>query len=456
MLLRLLARIFVVLLFSWPVAAQEPGALLTLPQLNACERSSLPRLPEKWHATYLMAPFAEAQLVLGDIVYDAAFPAMRVKLLGVRRGAVDLLVFGNITYVLEDPQSSAKRCRALGDTGWRPLPQDWLQARSQCFGSATIGETAVDWWRTAIAPTPASYWIWYKTSDQTPFRLVFPHASDRLAPVSRFALSYQVGFTQLAQTDLEDIAALCRRSAPTRARNGRRALAQLIEGMSHSHHRADDEIARLFPALDASCPNIDFARWPEKVVLTGLMTPLDSDEPPYPTEVLYDWTVPGQRTRTFAPPNGPIAAQDSLLLGARGYTVTHYRRNRLVCRSVLPGTIRPDWASRAPCQCAAVINGTTTLSPYGTTQVMVCPLSNPRVAWAWYALAGRPTTFMVTSRAGDEGKGLFAVLDYRDWLPGYPSPRAAFDRPPQCAPRADSPPHPSKRCSSCHLGPSSP
>jgi hypothetical protein len=445
------------LLITSAAAAQEQAPLLPLPQLEKCDGASRPRLPEKWRAIYLMAPFTKSQLVLGEIVSDASLSAMRVKLYGVRRGSADLFVLGTNTYVLE-PDGAAIRCRGLGDTGWRPLPRDWLTAASQCAGSAPIGDTAVEWWKTAIAPAPASDWIWYKTTDRSPFRLVFPFASDRLSVLSRYALSYQVGFESLAQTELDVIAAVCRQARPSARGQDARGLAAVIDAMAQAPHRADDEIARLMPALDAGCPDAAFPRWPEQLAITGLMTPIDADENPYSAEVFYDWRAPAQRTRIFGHADSEFSAQDSLLLGPRGYTVTYRRRHGPTCRAILPGTIRPDWAVRAPCECAAVINGTTALTPDGTTRIMACPLASPRVAWAWYANTGRPTAFMVTSRRGDEGKGLFAVLDYRDWRPGHVFPHSVFDEPATCAaslrahgPRATAR-NQALRCFTCHLG----
>jgi hypothetical protein len=454
---RLLVTVTIAVLLISPAAAQEPRALLDLPQLALCGATSHPRLPEKWRGTYLMAPFTNAQLVLAEIVSDLALSAMRVKLHGVRRGSVDLFVAGNRTYVLKSEGSAIKQCRALGDTGWRPLTTDWLAPQSLCAGSAPIGETPVEWWKTAIAPKPASYWLWHKTSDQTPFRLAFPFASDRLPPFSRYALSYQVRFKTLDETGLAEIDAACKQAKPPMTGNPVRALHALIGAMSQSREFAKSEIKRVMPELRADCPAVPFSEWPEKLAITGLMTPFDSDENPYPAEVLYDWTVPAQRTRTFGGPEAGMTVQDALLLGPQGYTITHYRDRLLVCRPVLPGTIRTDWAARAPCECAATIEGTTSLSPYGTARILVCPLASPRVAWAWYALSGRPTVFMVTSLRGDEGKRLFAVLDYRAWLPGHSVSRSVFGKPPQCAPAADSQPtpSPSKRCSTCHLGPAS-
>ena len=445
------------LLIAAAAEAQEPVAPAPLPQLEKCDSASHPRLPEQWRATYLMAPFTKSQLVVGEIVADQPLSAMRVKLSGVGSGSADLLVIGTNTYVLER-DGTRVQCRSLGDTGWRPLPQDWLTSSSQCAGSGPIGETPVDWWKTPIKPEPASYWVWYKTADRSPFRLVFPFASDRLSVLSRYALSYQVSFAPLAGSELADIVAACRRAPPALRGTGARALAAVIDAMEQARHRADDEIARLMPALEARCSDIPFPQWPEQLAITGLLTPIDADEDPYPAEVLYDWTVPAQRTRIFGPADSEFSMQDSLLLGPQGYVVTYRRRHGLACRAVLPGTIRPDWPVRAPCDCAAAINGTTPLSPDGTTRIMACPLASPRVAWAWYAHTGRPTIFMVTSRRGDEGSGLFAVLDYRDWLPGHASPRSVFDKPAECtaSTRAHRSPaarrNEALRCFTCHLG----
>jgi hypothetical protein len=453
MLPRALVTIMIAAVTLSPAMAQE-RALLDLPQFAPCG-TSRPRLPEKWQGTYLMAPFTKAQLVLAEIVADVAVSAMRIKLHGVRRGSLDLFVAGDRTYVLKSNDSVIKKCRALGDTGWRSLPTDWLAPQSQCAGTAPIGETPVEWWKTAITPEPASYWLWFKTSDHTPFRLVFPFASDRFPPFSRYALSYQVRFDTLDKTGLAEIDTICKQAKPAMAGNPLRTLQDAIANLSQSDLRAEGEISRLMPELQADCPALPLTEWPERLAITGLMTPFDSDENPYPAEVLYDWTVPAQRTRTFGGPESGITAQDSLLLGPQGYTITHYRDRPLVCSPVLPGTIRPGWAARAPCECAATINGTTSLSPYGTTRILACPLASPRVAWAWYALSGRPTTFMVTSLRGDEGKRLFAVLDYRAWLPGHSFSHSEFGKPSRCAIASHSRLTQSRlrRCSTCHLGP---
>jgi hypothetical protein len=69
----------------------------------------------------------------------------------------------------------------------------------------------------------------------------------------------------------------------------------------------------------------------------------------------------------------------------------------------------------------------------GATRLLSCPSASPRAASAWYPLDDRPMPFAVTSLLGDEGSGLFAVLDYRDWAPGAAMiARAALDRPASC------------------------
>jgi hypothetical protein len=128
-----------------------------------------------------MAPFTNAQLVLSDIVYDASLPAMRVTLYGLRHGSLDLFITDPDTFVLNSRGGAVSACEKLGDTGWRPLPQDLLSPRSQCVGWAPLGTTDVQWWKTRVEPTPTSYWIWYKKSDQTPFRLAFQSSNNQLA-----------------------------------------------------------------------------------------------------------------------------------------------------------------------------------------------------------------------------------------------------------------------------------
>jgi len=430
-------------------SARTPAPLVAVPQLEQCQTESHPRLPEKWHATYLLAPFTNAQLVLADIVYDGSLSAMRVRLHGVRHGSLDLAVVGAHTYALSSRDDDTP-CEDLGDTGWRPLPRDWLTAGSQCVGSASLGDTATDWWKTPVDPAPSTYWLWSKSSDRTPFRLAFEAPSERLGVLSEFALAYQVRFEPLSGSNLSGVATACRPTARQPRANAAQKLRDRIAAMSQAPERADEEIAHVMPEL-AACPATPLPRWPDRLAITGLMTPWDADHNPSGTEVLYDWSARAQRTRVF-PREAGRPVQEALLVGTRGFDVSRSRASGPVCHAVLPGAIRPDWPSRGPCSCEAMITQKTPLTPLGATRIFTCPLASPRAAWAWYAMDGRPTSFAVTALRGDQGAGLFATLDYRDWLPDHAIPHSAFDRPAQCQ-KANAPARASDNiCSTCHLG----
>jgi len=458
-MLRVAAKLVTITLVVWATGAPAQTPALPLPTLSKCSTESHPQLPQKWRAIFLLTPFSNTQLVLGNFAYDGSHKAMRASLYGLKRGTLDLFVQGNNTFALVSRGSKIVGCEHLGDTGWRSLPQDWLNTESQCAGSGPLAETTVDWWKTPIEPKPSTYWIWYKTSEQTPFRLVFPFPNDQLAVLGEFALSYQVSFDKAGSVDLSEPMAACKVAASTMPDAAKQTPRERIKAMSLAAGTPSEEVKRLLPQISA-CPSASLPHWPDRVALTGWMTPFDFNEMPYQTEVLYDWTIPAQRSRIYFPPQSSSSVQDALMLGAGGYNVTHYRQHASTCRGLLPGTIRPDWAQRAPCSCEAVIDGNTTLTPYGSTRVISCPLASPRAAWAWYTLGDRPMTFAVTSLLGDEGSGLFAVLDYRDWVPGAASiTRSAFEEPAHCRPPSlarsaagQQPDDARRQCSTCHMG----
>jgi hypothetical protein len=444
--------IFVCALLDAPVIAQQVSPKLPLPDLMVCQSSVHPRLPERWRGVFLMAPFTNAQLVLSEVQYDGSLPAMRVKLYGLRGGNVDLFVEGSQTYELTSQDNDDGRsCAKIGDTGWRPLPQDWLSARSQCAGTAPLGKTDVDWWKTPTDPAPSSYWVWYNSSDKVPFRLAFQKASNRLAPLSNYALSYQLHFEPNADSSLGNISRACHNASQS-VPGGPRGLGQRFAAVFSSEgERASQAIERVAPEI-AACPSMPLPTWPDRLAITGLMTPWDSDENPYATEVFYDWNRRAQRTRTFPYAPGPFRAQDALLLDGRGYNVTYRNEAGPTCEPVLPGTLKPDWSLRGSCSCEAMLTGTSALTPFGTARIFTCPLASPRAAWAWYALDGRATSFAVTSLPGDQGFGLFAVLDYRDWLAGNQAPPGAFEMPRECRSRGLHIQADTGKCSACHLG----
>jgi hypothetical protein len=439
-------------------AAQQQGAPLPLPVVARCERTLHPELPVRWRGVFLMAPFHKAQLVLSDIVYDGAIPAMQVKLYGVRSGAANLLVLGNTTYLLS-ADGANDQCQELGDTGWRPLPRDWLAVGAKCVGAAPISETLVDWWKAPTGSASLADWLWFKSADRSPFRLLFEKPSEWLSILSSYALSYQVSFETLSQSDLPAVAASCQNAKQHTQQSGRKALRSLLDAMDRSRSRASAEIKRLMPELAVDCSKLPSPAWPESLAMTMLLTPLKFHANPFPSEVRYDWKSRSQRTRMFWPTGSPVLVEDVLMLGAHGYSVTRKQSGAVQCIAALPGTPRPGWISEAPCACEGVINGTTPLTPYGPVQILRCPATEPRLFWTWYTLEGRPMVFMVTPSSGNEPTALITLADYYTWLPGYPSEKPDFTRPTQCPapelglrvmsryPRAPS----NEPCGRCHL-----
>jgi hypothetical protein len=435
------------LLMSAPCVAEHNRAAAPLPQMAQCRTPSHPLLPERWHATFLMAPSTRTQLVLADIVEDNTLPAMRARLYGVKTGSADLLVAGNETYLL-----SGEECRRLGDTGWRTLPRDWVGGGAQCVGAAPVAETPVDWWKVPTSPTPLTNWIWFRHADGTPWRTMFVGSYDRLAPLGLYAFSYQVRFEALNATQLaEDVARCIAAPAEPRA-DPRRQLNDVIEGMARASSRADAAIKLLMPELTADCTGTGLPRWPDRFALTTFMTPIDVRYTPFPTEVLYQWDRPVQRTRMVYPPKDRQRTEDALLIGPRGYGVSRYRGGRTMCEGPQPGTVRPDWMAVGSCTCEALINGTTPLTPYGSTQIVSCPVG-PRLFWTWYTLAGRPVVFMETS-AGDERGALLTLSDYFAFAPDAAAPDAAFAKPAECR-KVEGLAYSRRKprpCFSCHLG----
>jgi hypothetical protein len=451
--------LFAASLTAQGAAAEQADAAPPLPALTPCASRSHPLLPEKWRGTYLMAPFTKQQLVLGDFVTDSAIPATRLRLYGLKHGALDVLIEGQKTYLISQDGNSSSECLDVGDTGWRPLPRDWLGAKAQCEGSAPVAGLDLEWWKTPSSGAHSADWIWYKADGRPPFRLMMTQPADRLAGLGAYALSYQMGFEALQNTDLAAEASKCETKSHRAPGNGKAGLQKLFEAMERSQFRASDDIARLAPRLSGECPAASLNGWPEHAAMSMVMTPPDFGDSPMPTEVLYDGNAKMMRTRNFWPARSELASDDALLLDGFGYSVARTRAGRLVCNAALPGALRPNWLETGGCSCEASIEGGTAVTPYGPVRIIVCPMTAPRVVWAWFTADGRPMVFMETSAPGDDPAGKLTLVDYHGWQPGHAAASLAFQAPLQCpAPPAQTvspgPAHAKepapRRCGACH------
>jgi hypothetical protein len=426
---RVLAAAMVLSALQLPrAAAQVREDALALPRFAACRARPHPLLPGRWRATYLMAPFTSGQLVLGVFNVDTPRQAMRVRLYGLRRGALDILVKGTKTFVVS-AGGQPENCTALGDTGLRPLPQDWLAEGAVCEGNAPVAGLALDWWKTRSNESHSADWIWYGAQNHAPFRVMMTQPSARLAVLGSYALSYRVGFEPSGAA--EDVAAPCEPAAEPAGSTGPGVWEQKLAAMPDSSYRADAEIADLMPGLEA-CGDAPLDRWEEKAAMSVIMTPPDFQDSPRPTEVLYDGAALSMRTRNFWPVRSELHTDDALLLNGRGYSIARTRKGELICNAGLPGALRPNWPETGGCRCEASLKGGTPLTPSGPLRILLCPMTAPRIVWSWFAKSGQPVVFMETSAPGDDPAGSLTLVDYHDWRPGYITQPSAFEIPNQC------------------------
>lgn len=455
MLLRQLICAFGLALAIAPAAfAEEAGP--PLPTTKPCGKKERPLLPEKWRGLYLMAPFARAQLTLADIVYDDSLNAMRVRLYGLKGGSADFLVKGKETYLLG--KDGAKSCEAMGDTGLRPLPRDLLGREAECEGSAAIGGVMLDWWKTPSSSPPSANWAWYSDGG-SPFRLMVTQPDGRLSILGWYSFTYRARFEALPETGLNPIVASCQ-ATPSHDGRGRKRLQTLIADMERAQPRAENAIAALMPEVKAGCGRAPLPGWADQAAMGAFMTPPAFKDSPLPAEVLYDGGRKVMLTRMSYPAGAKLSTEEALLLDGYGYSILRTRESRPSCDNSLPGTVRPNWTTTGGCSCEASVEGGTPLTPYGTARILVCPMTAPRVVWAWFAADGRPQVFMETSAPGDDPTTVLALVDYTAWMPGKEAPRAAFAAPSQCrAPRAPvaqpasrhAMQGASRSCGACHL-----
>ena len=440
-----------VLLPCWGAAAGGQTGAPELPAISRCPGTAHPALPERWHATYLMAPFIKTQLVLGGFTFDGSIPAVKIGLYGVRGGSAELLVKGRQTYLLAKDGVSEDGCLDLGDTGLRPPPRDWLAFDARCDGHAPIGGRPADWWKMASGFGGATR-MWFDSPSAAPFRLMFVRPAPDPAILGGYAFSYRVRFEDLSAAPRGDLALLCKEKSRRALETGPEALRKLLETMEHSRFRANAGMARLMPELSA-CPAAPAPRWPERAVMTAFITTPNFDEKPRLAQIDYDWRRRALRTEMFEQPGAPVIGEAALLLGGHGYHLSRIDDGRPICGAGMAGVVRPDWPRASGCSCEAEIRGMTPLTPFGPARIMRCPMGSLRVLWSWFAAGDRPQAFMQTFAPDDDGTGYLAVVDYHSWMPGSVPREESLKAPAQC-PKPDfasqSELH-SMGCGVCHL-----
>ena len=447
----------IALAWQWPARAEWSASL---PLLKACTPATPPVLPKRWRAVGLLMPFLQGQLDVGEFEYDGALPAMRATVYGLESGAADILITQNDTYLLLGPHRSPTRCISLGHKLRVPSAQ-WLSSQSVCLGESPLASQAVQWWQNSDFDV-ARYWFTAKS--RLPWRSLFVKRSLDPAVIGDYAMTYFPTFTPLPQTNLSALQNLCAAKAEPNRAEGLSETPSARELMTIRNEAAEAErgsrVGELIPGLSHdACSRMTPDRWPDRFVMTAIVSPLRVDDAPYSTLIYYDWSQ--TRTLLIMPFHGdPPALQGILSLKQQvGYRL-HFSAPASktgVCRPDLPGVIRPDWMKVASCECRGVISGNPALGPNGDTQILSCPIKmqEPRIMWSWYTTQGQPMMFM--EARPNEGSGVM-LADYYGWIPGQTGQAGDFALPAECkapenlgsTPADATPSFSNPSCSDCH------
>jgi hypothetical protein len=444
---------------AWHMPARAEWSA-KLPMFKACAPATPPDLPMRWHAVGLMMPFQQGQLDVGEFEYDGALPAMRATVYGLKSGAVDLLITEQDTYVLDGPRRSPTGCTSLGPK-LRPPSAQWLSSQSVCVGESPLATEAVQWWQKPGFDV-ARYW--FTTKSRLPWRSLFLRRSLDPAVIGDYAMTYFPAFTPLPETNLSALQDLCTATARSGRTEKLGATPTARELMAIRNRAAEAEreerIGELIPGLSyGACSRMTPARWPDRFVMSAIVTPIRINDVPYSTLIYYDWS--GTQTLLILPFHSyPPALQGILSLKNRvGYRLkfSDVVKKTGVCRADLPGAVRPDWMTAASCECQGVIARNPALSPNAETQILSCPIKKqaPRIMWSWYTTQGQPIMF---TEASPEGGGVM-LADYDDWLPGQTGQASDFELPNACtsldnsgadATGSAAPTFSNVSCSDCH------
>jgi hypothetical protein len=453
---RLALAIFAgVALWAMPAAAEWSASL---PMFAACKPATPPELPQRWRAVGLMLPFLQGQLDVGEFVYDAALPAMRATVYGLESGAVDLLITDNDTYVLSGPHAAPTHCASMGPKLRPPSPQ-WLASESVCVGEAPLGSQAVQWWQKG-GFEPARYWISSET--RLPWRTSFVSRALDPTIVGDYAMTYFAAFTPLPQTNLAALRDQCAATAKHGSAEAAAGVPTARELMAIGNDAAEAErkerIAELIPGVShGACARATPLRWPDRFVMTAMVTPIKMNDTPSSALIYYDWTE--AQTQLILPFQGrPPVLQGVISLKPRlGYRLRHRSSGANdTCAADLPGIVRPDWMTAASCECKAVLAQNSALSSHAPSEILSCPIKGQggRIMWSWYETDGRPIMFV---EAAPQSGGVM-LADYNDWVPGQTGKAADFALPDSCAAVTNSghsqavaaPSFSNTSCSDCH------
>ncbi|HEX4408838.1 MAG TPA: hypothetical protein VH206_08700 [Xanthobacteraceae bacterium] len=442
--------------FAWQASAHAEWSA-TLPAFKACTPATPPEMPERWHAVGLMLPLHDGQIDVGEFDYDGPAQAMRATVYGLESGTADILITDQDTYLLSGPHQAPTRCVSLGAKMRLPSAQ-WLTAQSQCAGETPIAGMPVQWWQK---PGFDSARYWFRTGTRLPWRTLFLKRTLDPAIIGDYAMTYFPAFTPVLETHLAALKALCTGAPRSTKELSETPTARELMMIGNKTGEAEREtrVAELVPGLShKACARKTPSQWPDRYVMTAVVTPIALEDAPYPTLIYYDWNE--AQTQLVLPFHGYPPALEGLLSLKKqvGYRLkfSHSAAKPGVCHSDLPGIVKPDWMKAASCSCKGVISANAALGVDAETQILSCPIRNqkPRIMWSWYTSKGKPILFM----EAEPSSGGVMLADYDAWIPGETGRASDFELPNACAPVADpraapsggAPNFSSVSCSDCH------
>ena len=360
---------------------------------DVCSKySGPPEWNPVWTATALLTPFDEADLMTAEISYSAQLDAIYFRLLGPEGNAHEYLNIGNETYIPNEDS-----CLGPYDYGWITPSRQWNATKNcQCKGTYNASNIETVAW--ACQTAELIDWYWFHRSDNSLWRMIINNSENpnHLPVLGNFTM---VHFTSHGSdiSALQTAYAACTSNISKQSEDRNiSASGTYVKGFSYL-------------GCQSALPN-----WPEQIYMTVTMLPVGGeDSDPLPTSVLYDWQMKSQRTTMCM----ATEINNAYLTAANTYIATQDRRDgKINCNSHLPfGPPKPNWMT-LDCKCKGTITNNYSLSPWGITTIVVCPLTANRVFWAWYTtdFGYHPLFFFETKSPAGEGTSL-AVADYHDF-----------------------------------------
>jgi hypothetical protein len=133
-----------------PAAVTTPGATgldtvdaLPVPTMAACTSKVPPQLPAAWQTGAVLQHFADGELVIGNLVYDAAASALRFSLIGMTGGSADyLLTSGGNLFSLSGGYPTPTKCELVAKTSLAVPSRSWNNVRRTCFARCSRSQPA--------------------------------------------------------------------------------------------------------------------------------------------------------------------------------------------------------------------------------------------------------------------------------------------------------------------------